>query len=143
MGVKVIGVQVDAIKRGEDRIEFKNTMQRLGIDMPRSQPAYTVQEAEEIAKELGFPLVIRPAYTMGGTGSGLVYNIDELRTIAARGLEASMVHQILVEESVQGWEELELEIVRDSKGRKSPFVLSKISTPWASIPAILYAQHPC
>ncbi|HOM60935.1 MAG TPA: carbamoyl-phosphate synthase large subunit [Anaerohalosphaeraceae bacterium] len=117
-GVKVIGVQVDAIKRGEDRIEFKNTMQRLGIDMPRSQPAYTVQEAEEIAKVLGFPLVIRPAYTMGGTGSGLVYNIDELRTIAARGLEASMVHQILVEESVQGWEELELEVVRDSKGQK-------------------------
>lgn len=117
-GVKVIGVQVDAIKRGEDRIEFKNTMQRLGIDMPRSQPAYSVQEAEKIAKEIGFPLVIRPAYTMGGTGSGLVYNMDELHTIAARGLEASLVHQILVEESVQGWEELELEIVRDSKGQK-------------------------
>ncbi len=117
-GVKVIGVQVDAIKRGEDRIEFKNTMQRLGIDMPRSKPAYSVQEAEDIAKELGFPLVIRPAYTMGGTGGGLVYNIDELRTIAARGLDASLVHQILVEESVQGWEELELEIVRDSKGQK-------------------------
>ncbi len=116
--VKVIGVQVDAIKRGEDRIEFKNTMKHLGIDMPRSKPAYSVQEAEDIAKELGFPLVIRPAYTMGGTGGGLVYNIDELRTIAARGLDASLVHQILVEESVQGWEELELEIVRDSKGQK-------------------------
>jgi carbamoyl-phosphate synthase large subunit len=116
--VKVIGVQVDAINRGEDRIEFKNTMKRLGIEMPKSKPAYSVQEAEEIAEELGFPLVIRPAYTMGGTGGGLVYNIDELRTIAARGLDASLVHQILIEESVQGWEELELEIVRDSKGQK-------------------------
>jgi carbamoyl-phosphate synthase large subunit len=117
-GVRVIGVQVDAIKRGEDRIEFKNTMNRLGIDMPRSKPAYSVEEAEEIAKELGYPLVIRPAYTMGGTGGGLVYNINELKTIAARGLAASLVHQILVEESVLGWEELELEVVRDAKGQK-------------------------
>jgi len=117
-GVKVIGVQIDAIKRGEDRIEFKNTMNKLGIDMPKSEPAYSVEEAEKIAKDLGYPVVIRPAYTMGGTGGGLVYNIDELRTIAARGLAASLVHQILVEESVLGWEELELEVVRDSKGQK-------------------------
>ncbi len=116
--VKVIGVQVDAIKRGEDRIEFKNTMNRLGIDMPRSHHAYSVEEAEEIAKELGYPIVIRPAYTMGGTGGGLVYNVDELRTVAARGLAASLVHQILVEESVLGWEELELEVVRDTRGQK-------------------------
>ncbi len=117
-GVKVIGVQVDAIKRGEDRIEFKNTMNKLGIDMPRSEPAYSVEEAERIAEKLGMPLVIRPAYTMGGTGGGLVYNVDELRTIAARGLSASLVGQILVEESVLGWEELELEVVRDAKGQK-------------------------
>jgi carbamoyl-phosphate synthase large subunit len=117
-GVKVIGVQLDAIERGEDRIAFKETMARLGIEMPKSSAAYSVEEAEKIAAELGYPVVIRPAYTMGGTGGGLVYNIDELRTIAARGIAASMVGQILVEESVLGWEELELEVVRDSKNQK-------------------------
>jgi len=114
--VKVIGVQVDAIERGEDRIVFKETMTQLGIEMPCSKPAYSVKEAEMIAQELGYPVVIRPAYTMGGTGGGLVYNIEELRTIANRGI-ASMVGQILVEESVLGWEELELEVVRDSKNQ--------------------------
>lgn len=117
-GVRVIGVQMDAIKRGEDRIEFKNTMKRLGIEMARSLPAYSAAQAEEVAKEIGFPLVIRPAYTMGGTGGGLVYNIKELRSIAERGLAASLVGQILVEESVLGWEELEIEVVRDAKGQK-------------------------
>lgn len=116
-GVKVIGVQIDAIERGEDRIAFKETMKRLGIEMPLSKAAYSVEEAEEIAGELGYPVVIRPAYTMGGTGGGLVYNIEELRTIANRGIAASMVGQILVEESVLGWEELELEVVRDSKNQ--------------------------
>ena len=116
-GVKVIGVQVDAIERGEDRQEFKNTMERLGIEMPKSELAYSVAEAEKIAEGLGYPVVIRPAYTMGGTGGGLVYNLEELRTIAARGLAASLVGQILVEESVLGWEELELEVVRDAKGQ--------------------------
>ncbi|MDD4745360.1 MAG: carbamoyl-phosphate synthase large subunit, partial [Eubacteriales bacterium] len=116
-GVKVIGVQVDAIERGEDRIAFKETMNRLGIEMPRSQPAYSVEEAEQIAQILGYPVVIRPAYTMGGTGGGLVYNIEELRVIAARGIAASLVGQILVEESVLGWEELELEVVRDAKNQ--------------------------
>ena len=117
-GVKVVGVQIDAIERGEDRIEFKKTMSKLGIDMPKSSPAFNVAEAEKIAKELGFPVVIRPAYTMGGTGGGLVYNLDELKTVASRGLSASLVGQILVEESVLGWEELELEVVRDAKGQK-------------------------
>ena len=117
-GVKVIGVPVDAIERGEDRIEFKNTMNKLHIEMPKSAPAFSVEEAEVIAKDLGYPVVIRPAYTMGGTGGGHVYNVDELRVIAARGLAASLVHQILVEESVWGWEELELEVVRDAKGQK-------------------------
>jgi len=115
--VKVIGVQVDAIERGEDRIAFKETMNKLGIEMPRSMPAYTVEEAEKIAQELGFPVVIRPAYTMGGTGGGLVYNLEELRTVSQRGIAASMVGQILVEESVLGWEELELEVVRDAKNQ--------------------------
>lgn len=114
-GVKVIGVQIDAIERGEDRIAFKETMNRLGIEMAKSQPAYSIEEAEKIAAELGYPVVIRPAYTMGGTGGGLVYNVEELRTVAGRGIAASMVGQILVEESVLGWEELELEVVRDAK----------------------------
>lgn len=115
--VKVIGVQIDAIERGEDRIAFKETMNRLGIEMPRSKPAYSVEEAEKIAQELGYPVVIRPAYTMGGTGGGLVYNVEELRTVASRGISASMVGQVLVEESVLGWEELELEVVRDAKNQ--------------------------
>jgi len=115
--VKVIGVQLDAIERGEDRIAFKETMSRLGIEMPKSKPAYTIEEAKEIVKELGFPVVIRPAYTMGGTGGGLVYNMEELEIVASRGISASLVGQILVEESVLGWEELELEVVRDSKNQ--------------------------
>jgi len=116
--VKVIGVNVDAIKRGEDRQEFKNTMLKLGIDMPRSEIAYSVEEAEKVAERIGYPAIIRPAYTLGGTGGGAVFNIEELRTIASRGLSASLVGQILVEESVLGWEELELEVVRDAKGQK-------------------------
>jgi carbamoyl-phosphate synthase large subunit len=116
-GVKIIGVDVAAIERGEDRIAFKNTMNRLGIEMPQSEPAYTVEEAEKIATSLGYPVVIRPAYTMGGTGGGLVYNVEELRVVASRGISASLVGQILVEESVLGWEELELEVVRDAKNQ--------------------------
>ncbi|HOX37513.1 MAG TPA: carbamoyl-phosphate synthase large subunit [Candidatus Brocadiia bacterium] len=116
-GVKVIGVQVDAIKRGEDRQAFKDTMNSLGIDMPRSAIAVTLEEAEKIVADIGLPCVIRPAYTMGGTGGGLVFNMEEFRTIAARGLQASLVGQILVEESVLGWEELELEVVRDAKNQ--------------------------
>ena len=116
-GVQVIGVNVDAIERGEDRTAFKNTMSRLGIEMPKSQAVNRVEDAVEVAKKLGYPLVIRPAYTMGGTGGGLVYNVEELETIAARGLSASLVKQILVEESVLGWEELELEVVRDAKNQ--------------------------
>ncbi|MDY7038328.1 MAG: carbamoyl-phosphate synthase large subunit, partial [Thermodesulfobacteriota bacterium] len=116
-GVKIIGVEIDAIKRGEDRIAFKDTMNRLGIEMPKSSPAFSVDEAEKIVDELGYPVVIRPAYTMGGTGGGIVYNVEELRTIASRGLSASLVGQILVEEAVLGWEELELEVVRDAKNQ--------------------------
>ena len=114
--VKVIGVQVDAIERGEDRIEFKKAMNALGIEMARSQVAYSVEEALQIADGLGYPVVLRPAYTMGGAGGGLVYNKDELRTVCARGLQASLVGQVLVEESILGWEELELEVVRDADG---------------------------
>ena len=112
--VKVIGVQVDAIERGEDRIEFKNAMNELGIEMARSEVAYSVDEALAIADKLGYPVVLRPAYTMGGAGGGRVYNKDELKTVCARGLQASLVGQVLVEESILGWEELELEVVRDA-----------------------------
>jgi carbamoyl-phosphate synthase large subunit len=115
-GVRIIGVEADAIERGEDRIAFKETMAKLDIPMPRSSPAYSVDEAERIAQELGYPVVIRPAYTLGGTGGGIAYNVEELRTIAARGIAASMIGQVLIEESVLGWEELELEVIRDRKG---------------------------
>ncbi len=113
--VKVIGVQVDAIERGEDRIEFKKAMNELGIEMARSEVAYSVDEALQIADRLGYPVVLRPAYTMGGAGGGLVYNKEELKTVCARGLQASLVGQVLVEESILGWEELELEVVRDAE----------------------------
>ena len=114
--VKVIGVQVDAIERGEDRIEFKKTMNELGIEMARSEVAYSVEEALAIADKLNYPVVLRPAYTMGGEGGGLVYNKEELKTVCARGLQASLVGQVLVEESILGWEELEVEVVRDCEG---------------------------
>lgn len=114
--VKVIGVQVDAIERGEDRIEFKKTMDELGIEMARSEVAYSVEEALAIADRLNYPVVLRPAYTMGGEGGGLVYNKEELKTVCARGLQASLVGQVLVEESILGWEELEVEVVRDADG---------------------------
>ncbi len=114
--VKVIGVQVDAIERGEDRVEFKKAMDELGIEMARSEVAYSVEEALDIADKLSYPVVLRPAYTMGGAGGGLVYNKEELKTVCARGLQASLVGQVLVEESILGWEELELEVVRDSTG---------------------------
>lgn len=114
-GVKVIGVQIDAIKRGEDRIEFKHTMEKLGIEMARSEVAYSVEEAVAIADKLKYPVVLRPAYTMGGAGGGMVYNVEELKVVCARGLQASLVGQVLVEECISGWEELELEVVRDAK----------------------------
>ncbi len=116
-GVEIIGVQADAIERGEDRMSFKKAMNELKLELPRSEIAYTVQEAEDIAEKLGYPVVVRPAYTMGGTGGGHVYNVEELREVAARGITASRVDQVLIEESVMGWEELELEVVRDSKGQ--------------------------
>ena len=116
--VQVIGVQVDAIERGEDRIEFKNTMDKLGIEMARSEVAYSIDEAVAIAEKLKYPVVLRPAYTMGGAGGGMVYNVDELKVVCARGLQASLVGQVLVEECIAGWEELELEVVRDAANNK-------------------------
>ncbi|UCC95368.1 MAG: carbamoyl-phosphate synthase large subunit [Candidatus Omnitrophota bacterium] len=117
-GIEIIGVKADAIERGEDRIAFKETMKKLDIPVPRSAPCHSVEEAEEIARRLKYPVVLRPAYTLGGTGGGIAFNVEELRTIVSRGLAASLVHQVLVEEAVIGWEELELEVVRDSKNQK-------------------------
>ncbi len=117
-GVKIIGVKVDAIERGEDRLVFKETMKKLDIPLPKSEISNSVKEAESIAQKLGYPVVLRPAYTMGGTGGGIAYNVEELRTIVTRGLAASFAHQVLVEEAVIGWEELELEVVRDHKNQK-------------------------
>ncbi|MFC1871849.1 carbamoyl-phosphate synthase large subunit [Chloroflexota bacterium] len=116
-GVKVIGVEIDAIVRGEDRIAFKETMSSLDIEVPCSEAVYSIEDAEAAASDLGYPVVVRPAYTMGGTGGGLVYNVEELRTVASRGITASIIGQVLIEESVLGWEELELEVVRDAKNQ--------------------------
>ncbi|MBP1609887.1 MAG: carbamoyl-phosphate synthase large chain [Acidobacteria bacterium] len=117
-GVQIIGVKEDAIERGEDRQAFKDTMRKLGIEMPNSEIAFSLEEAERILQRINLPCVIRPAYTLGGTGGGLVYNLEEFRTVVSRGLSASLVGQVLIEESVEGWEELELEVVRDAKGQK-------------------------
>ena len=116
-GVKVIGVNLEAIERGEDRQIFKAEMIKIGIDTPRSDIAHTIEEAEQIAENLSFPVVVRPAYTMGGSGGGLVYNREELHTTVSRGLELSLTHQCLIEESILGWEELEVEVVRDKKNQ--------------------------
>src|SRR5512136_2555255 len=116
-GVKVIGVEIDAIERGEDRIVFKETMNSLGIEVPRSTAVYTVEDAVKVASELGYPVVVRAAYTMGGTGGGLVFNVEELTTVASRGIAASLIGQVLIEESVLGWEELELQVVRDARNQ--------------------------
>lgn len=116
--VEVIGVKIDAIERGEDRIIFKETMKKIGVEVAKSEPCHSIEEAEKIAGKLNYPVVLRPAYTMGGTGGGIAYNVEELRTIVGRGLAVSPIHQVLVEESVLGWEELELEVVRDEKNQK-------------------------
>ncbi len=117
-GVKVIGVNLDAIERGEDREVFKATMASLGIETPRSGIVHSVEEAVKLVEEeIGYPVVVRPAYTMGGAGGGFCYNVEELRTICARGLDASLTHQCLIEESILNWEELEVEVVRDAKNQ--------------------------
>ncbi len=116
--VKVIGVNLDAIERGEDREVFKETMQKLGIETPRSGIVHDVEAAVRLVRDdIGYPVVVRPAYTMGGTGGGFCYNEEELRTICARGLDASLTHQCLIEESILNWEELEVEVVRDAKNQ--------------------------
>jgi carbamoyl-phosphate synthase large subunit len=114
-GVELIGAGVDSIRRAEDRRMFKQTMTEAGLDLPRSKFAYSVDEALEAADELGYPVVIRPSYTMGGGGSGVVRTPEELRTIVAEGIRLSTIGEVLVEESIEGWKEYELELMRDKK----------------------------
>lgn len=111
--VELIGAKLEAIKKGEDRILFKEAMERIGLPVPRSFPAYSVEEAVEIANELGYPVIIRPAYTLGGTGGGVAYNREELERIVARGLSYSRIGQVMIDESLIGWKEYELEVMRD------------------------------
>jgi carbamoyl-phosphate synthase large subunit len=114
-GVTMIGADRAAIHKAEDRGAFKAAMQKIGLDLPRSGAAHTIEEAERIVREIGFPAIIRPAFTLGGTGGGTAYNIEEFLRIAASGLEASPVSEVLVEESVIGWKEFELEVMRDRR----------------------------
>jgi carbamoyl-phosphate synthase large subunit len=111
--VQMIGAKYEAIKKGEDRNLFKESMKKIGLDLPKSGLAYSMPEALEVAKEIGFPLIIRPSFTLAGTGGGVAYNIREFEEMAARGLEWSIIGEILIEESVLGWKEFELEVMRD------------------------------
>src|SRR6187200_669620 len=112
-GVRLIGAQIDAIQVAEDRLLFRNAMQEIGVEVPRSGVAKTLEEALALVDDTGFPAIIRPSFTMGGVGGGIAYNIEEFRELAGRGLDLSPVHEILVEESVIGWKEFELEVMRD------------------------------
>jgi carbamoyl-phosphate synthase large subunit len=114
-GVELIGADYHAIKKAEDREEFKAAMERIGLDIPRSGLAHNMEDARKVGREIGFPLIIRPSYTLGGTGASVAYNIEEFEVLAQRGLESSMITEILIEESVIGWKEYELEVMRDKK----------------------------
>jgi carbamoyl-phosphate synthase large subunit len=113
--VEVIGANIKAIKKAEDRKLFKQAMEKIGLDLPKSGLAYNIEEALAIAKKIGFPIIIRPSFTLGGTGGSIAYSMEEFKGLARTGLEASMISEILVEESVLGWKEFELEVMRDTK----------------------------
>ena len=115
-GVEMIGCDLEAIRKGEDRKLFAEAMERIGLDVARSGYAYSVADAEELADELGFPLVLRPSFTLGGAGGGIAYGMDELRDIVREGLELSPAGEVLVEESIIGWKEYEMEVMRDAAG---------------------------
>ncbi len=114
-GVELIGADYNAIKKAEDREEFKTAIEKIGLEVPGSGLACTMEEAQKIGRSIGFPLIIRPSYTLGGTGASVAYNIEEFEILARRGLESSMISEILIEESVIGWKEFELEVMRDKK----------------------------
>jgi len=113
-GVCLLGTSLETIKKAEDRELFKKTMIEIGEPVPKSIIAHSVQEAIEFAREVGYPVIVRPAYTLGGTGGGIAYNEEELRYIASKGLKLSLIHQVLIEQSVLGWKEIEYEVMRDS-----------------------------
>ncbi|MEW6101658.1 MAG: carbamoyl-phosphate synthase large subunit [Candidatus Omnitrophota bacterium] len=113
--VETIGANIKAIKKGEDRELFKEAMIKIGLDLPKSGKAYNLKQAYDVALKIGFPLIIRPSFTLGGTGGSVAYNIEEFRELAKHGLEASMISEVLIEESVIGWKEFELEVMRDLK----------------------------
>src|SRR5712691_11686546 len=112
-GVELIGAKIDAIKKAEDRQLFKTAMQSIGLEVARSGYAYTLSEARNIAGAIGYPVVIRPSFILGGAGSGVAHDPDVLELVAGQGLELSPVHEILIEESLVGWKEFELEVMRD------------------------------
>ena len=113
--VELIGADYKAIKKAEDREEFKAAMEKIGLEVPKSGLAFTMDDARKVSKEIGFPLIIRPSYTLGGTGGAVAYNVEEFEVLAQRGLESSLISEILIEESVIGWKEYELEVMRDRK----------------------------
>lgn len=114
-GVEMIGARPEVIEKAEDRNKFREAMQKIGLRVPKSSIAQSKKEAEQIADEIGFPIIIRPSFTLGGTGGGIAYNWEELLDIIQRGLDASMIHTVMLEESVIGWKEFELEVMRDNK----------------------------
>ncbi len=114
-GVEFLGAKPEAIKKGEDRQLFKEAMKKIGLDLPKSKYAYTLEEALEVTKEIGFPLIVRASFTLAGGGSGVAYNIEEFKEIARKGLDTSPISEILIEESLLGWKEYEMEVIRDSK----------------------------
>ncbi len=113
--VKFLGAKPEAIKKGEDRVAFKEAMLKIGMDLPKSEYAYNMDEAMNAANDIGFPVMIRASYTLGGAGSGVAYNIDEFKELAQNGIEISPIHEILIEESLLGWKEFEMEVIRDHK----------------------------
>ncbi len=114
-GVELIGAKLEAIKKAEDRLLFKDAMNKIGLDMPRSALVNNVSDGLEFAAKIGFPVVIRPSFTLGGSGGGIAYNREEMTEILSRGIDLSPVGECLIEESVLGWKEYELEVVRDLK----------------------------
>ncbi|MBS7629160.1 carbamoyl-phosphate synthase large subunit, partial [Candidatus Bathyarchaeota archaeon] len=112
-GVELIGAKLEAIKKAEDRELFKKSMLKIGLEVPRSQIAHSVEDAKDIARRLGYPVVVRPSFTLGGTGGGIANNVEELEYIVEHGLELSLINQVLIEEGLVGWKEYELEVMRD------------------------------
>src|SRR5438270_5819011 len=115
-GVELIGAKIDAIKKAEDRLLFKDAMRKIGLDMTQSQLVSKIEDGLDFAERIGYPIILRPSFTLGGTGGGIAYNREDLAEILERGLDLSPVHEVLVEESVLGWKEFELEVMRDLSG---------------------------